>query len=295
MEPMGLNARRSGSAERRQCQSVRGGHGHSVVSGCEELNSAFIEIVGAARIYYRESGGGPPLVFLHGGWGYEVYDFGRQIAALSSRRHILIPDRSGYGRSPQITSLPVDFHQRAAEETLRFLDALRIERAALWGHSDGAVIAALLGLRSPARFSALILEAFHYSRAKTGSLDFFRTMIADPERAGGRAISALTRDHGEGWRKVLERNAMAWLELAGLGPGDLYGGRLSELAVPALFVTGGRDPRTEPGDLDAIRRELPQAGSWIIEEAGHSPHSEPDSADECTAIAAEFLEQRVDH
>jgi pimeloyl-ACP methyl ester carboxylesterase len=30
---------------------------------------------GPARIYYREAGSGVPLVFLHGGWGYEIYPF----------------------------------------------------------------------------------------------------------------------------------------------------------------------------------------------------------------------------
>ena len=246
---------------------------------------------GEDRLYYRESGCGPPLVFLHGGWGYEVYPFDRAIAELGGRYCILIPDRSGYGRSPRIEALPTDFHARAAAETLRFLDAVGAGRAALWGHSDGAVIAARMGLAAPARFPALILEAFHYTRAKRGSLDFFRLMIDEPESAGARAVAALAQDHGEEWRKVLERNAAAWLALAESGPGDLYGGRLSQLAAPALFLTGGRDPRVEPGDLEAIRRELPRAEFHVLPEAGHSPHSEPASAEACVRIAAEFLER----
>lgn len=255
------------------------------------MKTGFVEIDGQARIYYRDAGAGMPLVFLHGGWGYEVYPFDRAIAALGGRFQILIPDRSGHGRSTQIAKLPVDFHRRAASETIRFLDALNIERAALWGHSDGAVIAALLGLDAPQRFFAVILEAFHYTRAKMGSLDFFRAMISEPDALGDRVTSALGRDHGEGWRKVLERNANAWLEIVQSGAGDLYDGRLSELRVPALFIHGGRDPRTEPGDLEAIRRELPRAEIRIIEGAGHSPHSEPGSADECVRIAAEFLDR----
>jgi 3-oxoadipate enol-lactonase len=254
------------------------------------LKTGFVEIAGA-RIYYRDAGAGLPLVFLHGGWGYEVFPFDRQIEALGGRRRILIPDRTGYGRSPRITSLPPDFHRRAAEETIRVLDALHVEQAVLWGHSDGAVIAVLLGLGTPKRFSGLILEAFHYSRSKTGSADFFREMISEPYKVGNRAAAALARDHGGDWRSVLERNATAWLEIVASSPGDLYGGRLSELAVPALFIHGSRDPRTEPGDLEAIRRELPQAEVRIIEGAAHSPHSEPESSEECTRIAAEFLER----
>ena len=240
-------------------------------------------------LYYRETGAGFPLVILHGGWGYEVYPFDRAINALSAQFRILIPDRSGYGRSPSISKLPVDFHQRAAAETIRFLDALNIERAVLWGHSDGAVIATLLGLAAPHRFTALVLEAFHYTKAKTGSLNFFRSMIAEPDTVGRRASSALLRDHGPQWREVLARNAAAWLEIVQSAPGDLYDGRLRELQVPALFIQGSLDPRTEPGDLEAIRRDLPQSKLQMIEGAGHSPHSEPASADECIQRVKDFL------
>jgi len=240
-------------------------------------------------LYYRETGTGFPLIILHGGWGYEVYPFDRAIEALSGQFRILIPDRSGYGRSPSISKLPVDFHQRAAAETIQFLDDLNIDRAVLWGHSDGAVIATLLGLAAPLRFTALVLEAFHYTKAKEGSVDFFRSMIANPKSVGRRAIAALARDHGTEWREVLARNATAWLEIVESGPGDLYDARLSELQVPALFIQGSVDPRTEPGDLEAIRRDLPQAKLEIIEDAGHSPHSEPASADECVRIVKEFL------
>src|SRR5437773_11469266 len=46
--------------------------------------------LGPARIYYRDAGAGATLLFLHGGWGYEVYPFDRQIAALSWKFRILI-------------------------------------------------------------------------------------------------------------------------------------------------------------------------------------------------------------
>ena len=252
-------------------------------------SSPLIPGAGPARIYYRDAGAGTPLMFLHGGWGYEVYPFDRQIAAMGGKFRILIPDRSGYGRSSPIASLPADFHSRAVVETMHFLDALRIERAALWGHSDGAVIAALLGLHAPGRFSGLILEAFHYTRAKTGSVDFFRAMVAEPDSVGSRTAGALVRDHGEGWRTVLQRNATAWLQIVESGAGDLYDGKLSTLAVPALFIHGGRDPRTEPSDLALVQRDLPRAKVRIIEAAGHSPHSERESADACSLLAVDFL------
>ena len=85
-------------------------------------------------IHYREFGSGKPLVILHGGWGYGVYPFDRQIAAFASEFRILIPDRSGYGHSTRVSGeMPLDFHQRAAAETLSFLDALGIKRSLFVG------------------------------------------------------------------------------------------------------------------------------------------------------------------
>lgn len=255
----------------------------------------FVE-TGGARLYYRDFTNPEArrtLLFLHGGWGYEIYPFDRAAKILGGSYRILIPDRSGYGRSPQIESLPENFHSLAAEETLRFLDALGIGQAALWGHSDGAVIAALLGLKASERFPALILEAFHYTRTKRASLDFFRAMQADPESVGSRAQAALARDHGAQWPEVLRRNAAAWLKLVASDSSDLYGGRLGELAPPALFLDGSSDPRIEPGDPEAIRRLLPRAEFQVLEGAGHSPHSEPASAEACARIAAEFLDRAL--
>jgi pimeloyl-ACP methyl ester carboxylesterase len=82
---------------------------------------------GPVEIHYREFGSGVPLLFLHGGWGYGIYPLNGQAKVLRDLR-VLIPDRSGYGRSTKPAIFGADFHSRAAGETLRFLDVLGIER-----------------------------------------------------------------------------------------------------------------------------------------------------------------------
>ncbi|HWC76554.1 MAG TPA: alpha/beta fold hydrolase, partial [Blastocatellia bacterium] len=215
--------------------------------------SPLIEGASPVEIHFRDLGKGRPLVFLHGGWGYEVYPFDVQIEALSDRCRIVIPDRSGYGRSMQIRNLASDFHSRAAVETKMVLDELGIERPILWGHSDGAVIAAMMAFNEPDRFAGIILEAFHYYRVKPGSEGFFETMARDPESLGERACAALARDHGEDyWKEILLLNGAAWLRLnreSRHEKEDIYGGRLSELKLPVLFIHGAQDPRTEPDEL----------------------------------------------
>ncbi|HMG34794.1 MAG TPA: alpha/beta hydrolase [Blastocatellia bacterium] len=244
------------------------------------------------NIHYLDSGEGMPLLFLHGGWGYEVYPFDKQIAVFQSEFRILIPDRSGFGDSTRISYLPPDFHGCAAGETLNFMDALEIDRAILWGHSDGAVIAAKVGLQAPDRCAGIVLEALHFLRRKPNSRPFFENMAGDPDLLGEKITTILSRDHGEDWKKIILLNGDAWLRIAEDAPGDdadLYDGRLGELSVPTVVIHGELDPRTEPGELDAVRSAIGSNRVKVIEGAYHSPHSANSSFEQCNLLASEFL------
>jgi pimeloyl-ACP methyl ester carboxylesterase len=204
-------------------------------------------------------------------------------------------DRTGYGGSGRLQRQETDFHHRAAAETLAVIDALGLERPVVWGHSDGAVIALLMGLAAPDRLSGLIVEATHFFRRKPASRAFFETMMRDPDGLGERVTAVLQREHGDGWRDLIRTNGDAWLRIAtdATAPSaDLYGGRLDRLRVPTLMIHGAKDPRTEPGELDAMRDALargPAARVEVLPEGGHSPHSERASADEVTRVAKRFL------
>jgi len=92
---------------------------------------------------------------------------------------------------------------------------------------------------------------------------------------------------------MLAEHSRTWLRITAEATSpteDFYGGRLGDLTVPLLVVHGARDPRTEPGELDALRAALPRSSEFIVlPEGGHSPHSERATADEVTRAAANFL------
>jgi pimeloyl-ACP methyl ester carboxylesterase len=249
--------------------------------------------VSPVEIYYRDEGDRAPLVLLHGGWGYSLNPFNHQLENLRNEFQVICPDRSGYGRSTRLpANLPSDFHYRAAAETLALLDALGIDSAFFWGHSDGAVIAAIIGFTARDRVRGLILEAFHYYRMKVRSREFFETLARLPEALGPELCERFAQEFGaEDWRAAITNHAKAWSQIAlQSGQGDnLYQGRLHEITAPTLLIHGELDPRTEPGELDAVAAELPHAEMRILDGAAHSPHNETAFADLATNIAREFL------
>ena len=280
-------------------------------------NSPLVPGISPVEIYYRETAqqqveqagtaskdevlGSPDsaneqesLLFLHGGWGYEMYPFTRQMAALREHYKMLAPDRGGYGRSTRLVdALPSNFHYHAAAETLSFMDSLGMDSAFFWGHSDGAVIAAILGFTAPERVNGLILEAFHYYSLKPASRKFFEALANEPEALGKELCEKFANTIGaDYWRDLITTHAKAWLLLAKESAGptdDLYHGRLSELTVPTMIIHGQLDPRTEPGELDDVRQQLPRAKMEILDNGSHSPHTEAATADIVTGIATRFL------
>jgi pimeloyl-ACP methyl ester carboxylesterase len=254
--------------------------------------------VSPVEIHYRDEGEGLQLVLLHGGWGYGLNPFDHQLEKLRDELRVVCPDRSGYGGStPLVNGFAPDFHYRAAAETLNFLDALNIERAFLWGHSDGAVIAAIIGFTAPERVHGLVFEAFHYYRMKPASRKFFETLAHEPEALGAELCSRFALEFGEqNWRQLITSHAKVWLKIGlqtSAPDDDLYGGRLKEVSAPTLFIHGRLDPRTEPGELDAAAAQLPQAEMQLLDAGGHSPHSEAASADLATRLASEFISRVI--
>jgi len=107
-----------------------------------------------------ESGQGAPVVAIHGGGA--GWDHGFVISErFADRFRLIVPSRPGYLRTP--LEAGATFEQQA-DAIIAMMDAMHVQKAALFAHSAGGPVAYLLAARYPDRFWAMITEAAIASR-----------------------------------------------------------------------------------------------------------------------------------
>ncbi|WP_455731612.1 alpha/beta fold hydrolase, partial [Burkholderia stabilis] len=103
----------------------------------------FVDI-GGDRIHYVEYGNGPPIVFVHGLAG-QLRNFAYlPLARLAQQHRVIIIDRPGAGRSLRGAGSQANVFAQA-RTVAAFIDALRLDKPVLVGHSLGGAIALAVG------------------------------------------------------------------------------------------------------------------------------------------------------
>jgi proline iminopeptidase len=125
-------------------------------SGALAPREGFVPVEGA-RLYFRDIGEGSPIIILHGGpsfdHGYLLPDMDR----LADAFRLIYYDQRGRGKSTWSVP-PAAVSLQSEMDDLEALRAdLRLEQAALLGHSWGGLLAMEYALRHPEGVSHLIL------------------------------------------------------------------------------------------------------------------------------------------
>jgi pimeloyl-ACP methyl ester carboxylesterase len=222
-------------------------------------------------LWYDVTGSGRPAVLLHESvvdsriWEPFLPHVRDQLQAIRY-------DQRGYGRSP-IWDGPYS----PVEDLVSVLDAVGVEKAALVGTSRGGRIAIATAIERPERVSALVSVA---SGLAGHPLNIEGTPEQEErweaaETAGD--VNELAELDMEIWAPMGvddELRAM-FVENAEASNADDPAleqpsvGRLAEIAVPTLVITGGRDVPALEEVADLLAREIPGAERAVIEEADH--------------------------
>jgi len=225
----------------------------------------------------------PCIVFLHGALNdHSVWTLAARWFAHHGHA-VLAPDLPGHSRSlgPPLASV-----EALADWLLALLDAARVGRAALVGHSMGSLIALEAAARAPERVTQLVMVGTAYPmKVSAALLDSARTdplAAIDSVTTFSHATMAAKPGYpGPGtWLHGADRALMRRVQ-AGGGDGNLflndfevcdhYAGGLDAAArvkCPATLVLGASDQMTMPKQAGAIGAAL--RARTVVLETGHA-------------------------
>lgn len=237
---------------------------------------------------YETAGAGAPVVLIHGAT-LDKRVWSPQWRVLGRSARVVRYDLRGHGRS----SYPKAGYtaENYVMQLRTLLDGLRISRAVLVGHSQGAAIAMHFARRFPARVAALVLvspeiwgapvpEGSAYAPRKEARFD--PGFVDDPRTVKTALRSWLqfgifdgTRKNDLAWRTLetiaLSHNGAPWgIDARATDMPDDFT-FLEEVGAPVLVLAGdGEDPYFQQTARAAADR-IPGARFSKIEGSGHVP------------------------
>jgi len=210
-------------------------------------------------IHYTVDGEGPPVVLVHGFAVNSALNWRLMgvIDALSEAFQVIAMDCRGHGCSGK-PHAPELYGVEMAEDVIRLMDHLSIEKAHLAGYSMGGAIALTLAVTRPARFWSVAGCGSGWYKAGTRDTDIVVRAI----RAKEAARKERARAHSaEGMKRILSADIPDLFEQAINDQEALkaVGERFHELCmteaavrantVPYLCILGSRDGRMASAQL----------------------------------------------
>lgn len=253
------------------------------------------------RLYYDETGTGPPLLFVHG-LGSSSRDWAEQVDYFADDYRVLRVDLRGHGRSERGPG-PYHMAQFAREVAvlLRRLDAVP---AHVVGLSMGGMVTLQLGADAPRLTRSLVvanssadaeLRTWHdlwfYASRRTAAQVLgmrrvgqilARRLFVKPEQEN------LRREFVRRWAQN-DKQAYLWSidAIMGWSVWD----RLSSIDVPTRLISSS-DDYTPIAEKNRIVAELPRADLAVIEDARHAlPVEKPAAFNDAVAAFLARVEQ----
>jgi len=194
--------------------------------------------VNGMQMYYEVSGAGDPIVVLHGAY-MNIPTMGAIIPMLAKTHKVYAVELQGHGRTTDIAR-PITY-QNLADDVAKFMDAVGLAKADVFGYSMGAVTGLQLAFRQPAKVNKLVLASGGYD--VEGFQPEFKAMIPSmtpdmlkdtPLPAEYRKLAPNPDGFPELARKLiaLEKEPMAWEA------------EVKALKTPVLIITGDADVAT---------------------------------------------------
>ena len=215
--------------------------------------------VNGIKIWYATFGSGAPVILLHGGLANSNY-WGELVPALAPHYRTIVMDSRGHGRSSR-DAQPYGYDLMASD-VLALMDFLKIDKAAIVGWSDGAIIGLDIAIHHPERLSKLF--AFAANSDPSGVKDvnqspvFTRSLLAQGPNTNS------CRRH--------QRNTMRFSPRSpGCGRRSPTGPRddLAGIKVPTWIVDADHDEAIKRENTLFMADHIPDSGLLIEPDVSH--------------------------
>jgi pimeloyl-ACP methyl ester carboxylesterase len=260
-----------------------------------------IQLANGIDVAFLDTGAGPAVFLIHG-HPLDHTMWMPQVAFLSPRYRVTVPELRGYGVTPLPSGNGITLLDDFATDILALADHLNIERFAIVGLSLGGQIALETYRQAPERIRALVL-ADTFASLDTPEQKQTRLDTADRfdrEGFGNFATESLhkmmTPANAQAFPAVAEHIVRMVHDSNPHGAAAALRGRtqrrdytplLSQITAPSLIIVGRYDAFTPVHLSEEMHRALPGSRLEIIEDSGHMTNLE--RPDEFNSILGSFL------
>lgn len=252
-----------------------------VVASVAEAGS--VTLKSGVALHYDVTGpaDAPPLVLLHG-LGDTKRSWSLVLPELAKAHRVYTPDLRGHGS----TSAPVCCYSLAdlSYDVVAFMDAMKLSRASVVGHSLGSFVAQRVAADHPQRVQKLVLIGSSDTAAGAEALEWLWEQVLTFERNG---ISASFVDQWQTNPLPVDAEFIAhvkrettlvqphvWKGIAKALMIEDQSRFVRELNVPTLILWGEKDQAFPLPHQQRLQTALPHATFKAYAEAGHNPHWE---------------------
>lgn len=229
------------------------------------------------QVAYMRAGAGPPLLFLHDGYGQRRWE--PFMAALAEHYDVIVPDHPGFGRS-DIPDWLDNIHD-LAYFYLDFLTALDLRDVHLVGHAFGGWLACEIAVRNATALATLTLVAPSGLRVLgLRKRDVFlmtrEAIVAESFHNPPITAAILASPSSDDAVDVEIKNAAMYARLA--WQPRLYDPHLAKwldrIHTPTMLLWGDDDRIIQHAYADEFARLIPSARVETIRDCGHVPQIE---------------------
>lgn len=262
-------------------------------AGSQAPTEAYANVNGL-KMYYEIHGRGEgvPLVLLHGGGSTIHTTFGNILPLLAAHRKIIALELQGHGHTAD-RETALSFEQDA-DDVAALLHSLNIDKADVFGFSNGGNAGIQLAIRHPQLVRKLVAGSVFYKKAglMPGLEEMFRKATADNMPPAFRKAYEEASPHPQRLGLLVSK-LMARL----LGFKDWSPETLKAIHIPVLLMAGNHDVATMEHTVELYH--LFPKGQLVILPGGHGSYigevtavvSNSRMHERTVALIEEFLDQ----